>query len=109
MNFKQLKPDFANFRPEKLKTAVGGAIRRPSRTLWIIVLCAIAIVSLVLVIVLRPQPVQPDLPVVAVEPAATEDVNIYGEYVGRIRAQQFVEIRARVEGYLEKMLFAEGT
>lgn len=109
MNFKQLKPDFANFRPEKLKTAVGSAIRRPSRTLWIIVLCAIAVVVLVLVIVLRPQPVQPDLPVVAVEPAATEDVNIYGEYVGRIRAQQFVEIRARVEGYLEKMLFAEGT
>ena len=39
----------------------------------------------------------------------TDDVEIYGEYVGRIRAQQFVEIRARVEGYLEKMLFAEGT
>ena len=32
-----------------------------------------------------------------------------GEYVGRIRAQQFVEIRARVEGFLEKMLFEEGT
>ncbi|MDE7124993.1 MAG: efflux RND transporter periplasmic adaptor subunit, partial [Muribaculaceae bacterium] len=30
-------------------------------------------------------------------------------YVGRIRAQQFVEVRARVEGYLESMLFAEGT
>ena len=38
-----------------------------------------------------------------------EDVNIYGEYVGRIRAQQFVGIHARVEGYLEQMLFAEGT
>ena len=49
------------------------------------------------------------LPVVAVEPVQIEDVSIYGEYVGRIRAQQFVEIRARVEGYLEKMLFAEGT
>ena len=29
--------------------------------------------------------------------------------VGRIRAQQFVEVHARVEGYLEQMLFAEGT
>ena len=29
--------------------------------------------------------------------------------MGRIRAQQFVEVRARVEGYLENMLFAEGT
>ena len=49
------------------------------------------------------------LPVVAVQPAAQDDVEIYGEYVGRIRAQQFVEVRARVEGYLEKMLFEEGT
>lgn len=37
------------------------------------------------------------------------DVNIYGEYVGRIRAQQFVEVHARVEGYLERMTFEEGT
>ena len=29
--------------------------------------------------------------------------------MGRIRAQQFVEIRARVEGYLEQILFEEGT
>ncbi len=35
-------------------------------------------------------------------------MEIFGEYVGRIRALQFVEIRARVEGYLEKMLFEEG-
>lgn len=48
-------------------------------------------------------------PVVSVESVKQEDVNIYGEYVGRIRAQQFVEVRARVEGYLEKMLFSEGT
>ena len=48
-------------------------------------------------------------PMVTVEKVKQEDVAIYGEYVGRIRAQQFVEIRARVEGYLEKMLFEEGT
>ena len=48
-------------------------------------------------------------PVVSVEPAEIRDVNIYGEYVGRIRAQQFVEVRARVEGYLHKMLFKEGS
>ena len=48
-------------------------------------------------------------PVVTVEKVKQDDVEIYGEYVGRIRAQQFVEIRARVEGYLEKMLFEEGT
>ena len=38
------------------------------------------------------------LPVVEVQPVETSEVNIYNEYVGRIRAQQFVEIRARVEG-----------
>ncbi|MCM1452710.1 MAG: efflux RND transporter periplasmic adaptor subunit [Clostridium sp.] len=52
---------------------------------------------------------EPDMPVVKVEPVEAQSVNIYGDYVGRIRAQQFVEIRARVEGYLEKMLFEEGT
>ena len=49
------------------------------------------------------------LPIVIVDKPSKEDVQIYGEYVGRIRAQQFVEVRARVEGYLENMLFAEGT
>ena len=43
------------------------------------------------------------------EPIEIKDMEIYGEYVGRIRAQQFVEIRARVEGYLEQMMFDEGT
>lgn len=56
-----------------------------------------------------PKKVQPETPTVIVAPAEKGDVEIYGEYVGRIRAQQFVEVRARVEGYLESMLFAEGT
>ena len=67
------------------------------------------VLVVLLVVLLRPRPQAAALPVVAVEPVQVEDVSIYGEYVGRIRAQQFVEIRARVEGYLEKMLFAEGT
>lgn len=54
------------------------------------------------------EPVE-DLPTVVVASAAEDDVEIYGEYVGRVRAQQFVEVRARVEGYLEKMSFEEGT
>lgn len=66
------------------------------------------IIGIYLIISHRPAPA-PELPVVAVAPATREDVEIYGEYVGRVRAQQFVEVRARVEGYLEQMLFAEGT
>ncbi len=47
--------------------------------------------------------------VVEVQRVFPADVSVYGEYVGRIRAKQYVEVRARVEGYLESMLFAEGT
>lgn len=82
---------------------------RLGRNGWIAVTAtAIAVVAL-LFILLRPRPVVSEQPVVEVESVKTQDVNIYGDYVGRIRAQQFVEIRARVEGYLERMLFAEGT
>ena len=51
---------------------------------------------------------EPLKPLVIVDKPAKEDVQIFGEYVGRIRAARFVEIHARVEGYLEKMLFVEG-
>lgn len=51
---------------------------------------------------------EPQLPIVIVDKPAKEDVQIYGEYVGRIRAASYVEIHARVEGYLEQMLFEEG-
>lgn len=85
-------------------------IKRPNKkTYWITAICCVVAAIVVIYIgVSRPHPVQ-SLPIVEVSPVETADVNIYGEYVGRIRAQQFVEIRARVEGYLEKMLFAEGT
>lgn len=54
---------------------------------------------------------KPDVvaPVVSVAPVGQQDVEIYGDYVGHIRAQQFVEVRARVEGFLEEMHFEEGT
>lgn len=51
---------------------------------------------------------EPQLPVVVVDKPSKEDVQIFGEYVGRIRAASFVEVHARVEGYLEKMMFEEG-
>ncbi|WP_455669704.1 efflux RND transporter periplasmic adaptor subunit [Phocaeicola sp.] len=66
------------------------------------------VIGIYLIVTHRPAP-KPELPVVAIAPVTQEDVEIYGEYVGRVRAQQFVEVRARVEGYLEQMLFNEGT
>ncbi|MCD8176654.1 MAG: efflux RND transporter periplasmic adaptor subunit [Tannerellaceae bacterium] len=50
----------------------------------------------------------PQLPIVIVDTPHKEDVQIIGEYVGSIRAASYVEVHARVEGFLEKMLFAEG-
>ena len=65
---------------------------------WVVVCVAVALFAALVVWWAWPRPVEPDYPVVAVETVSTEDVSIYGDYVGRIRAQQFVEIRARVEG-----------
>ncbi len=76
----------------------------------IIGVVAVAVVAAaVVIIVLRPKHHEEDLPVVSVDTVRTRNVEIYGEFPGRIRAQQFVEVRARVEGYLEKMMFEEGT
>lgn len=72
-------------------------------------LVGLAVLAGIYVYVKRPRKTEPVLPIVMTEQIGRSDVEIYGEYVGRIRAQQFVEVRARVEGYLEKMLFAEGT
>ncbi len=57
----------------------------------------------------RPNRIDQPVPTIVIEPALKDHIEIYGEYVGRIRAQRFVEVRARVEGYLESMLFSEGT
>lgn len=83
-------------------------IRRISLRVWLYVGAGILLLSGGLYWLLRPAPPGPDLPIVEVEPVVTDDVEIYGEYVGRIRAQQFVEIRARVEGFLEKNALRRG-
>ncbi len=73
------------------------------------VVVTISVATVVIIIFNRKKPAEQVYPVVATQQVGIEDVEIYGDYVGRIRAQQFVEIHARVEGYLEKMLFDEGT
>jgi membrane fusion protein (multidrug efflux system) len=51
----------------------------------------------------------PPPPAVVVTQIIPKTVPIYGEYVARTEARQTVEIRARVEGFLEKVLFKEGS
>jgi membrane fusion protein (multidrug efflux system) len=85
-------------------------MRKILKNKWVKRGLAVLLLLLVVVLILsRKRPVEPVYPVVATQPVGVEEVRIYGDYVGRIRAQQFVEIHARVEGYLEKMLFDEGT
>lgn len=76
---------------------------------WLVIVAVAGGAATGLYFLLRPKPEPPQLPIVATQSIEIKDMEIYGEYVGRIRAQQFVEIRARVEGYLESMLFDEGT
>ena len=96
-------------RTLELGKEAGGRVRRFSKRNWIILGVAAVVAAGGLWWWLRPEPAKPVWPVVEVEPVQTDDIELYGEYVGRIRAQQFVEIRARVEGFLEKMMFEEGT
>lgn len=70
---------------------------------------AVVCVAVALIFLLRPKHMEEILPIVGVDTVRTRNVEVYGEFPGKIRAQQFVEVRARVEGYLEKMMFAEGT
>jgi membrane fusion protein, multidrug efflux system len=50
----------------------------------------------------------PPAPAVGVRPATMKGVSQSFEFVGRIKATDKVEIRARVEGFLQKVLFKEG-
>ncbi|MCH5244529.1 MAG: efflux RND transporter periplasmic adaptor subunit [Lentimicrobiaceae bacterium] len=111
----KLRELFKSLNPQRIKEIKLSDIKqfaentRITRKQWIwICSSVVVVVAGILCWVFRPREVPVEYPVVAVETVTTEDVSIYGEYVGRIRAQQFVEIRARVEGYLEKMLFDEG-
>lgn len=92
------------------RTAASGFRRTPKKyRIGVLAAILLAAIAVTVWFFTRPKPAPPAPPVVEVTPAETRNVNIYGEYAGRVRAQQFVEIRARVEGYLEKMLFDEGT
>ena len=48
-------------------------------------------------------------PLVTVMAVAEQDVNPQAEYVGHVEAVQVVDLRARVEGFLEQVRFKEGS
>lgn len=56
-----------------------------------------------------PPPAPPPPPEVTVGPVVQQDVPVYQELVGQTTGMQDVEIRARAEGYLQRVAFSEGT
>src|SRR5680860_1135252 len=54
------------------------------------------------------QNVSPPAPTVSVSKPVKKLVTERDEYVGRFVAFDYVEVRARVSGYLEKILFQDG-
>ena len=61
-------------------------------------ICIILVVGLYFIFNRKEKPVV-ERPIVCVQPVVQENVEIYGDYVGRIRAQLFVEVRARVDTF----------
>src|SRR5690554_1017647 len=54
------------------------------------------------------QPQSPPPPTVSVSAPLEEAVTQYDEYTGRFRAVERVEVRARVDGYLQEIRFTDG-
>ncbi len=78
------------------------------RWVWFLISILILLAIGAIVYFNWPKPITPAYPKVSAEPVVVENVEIYVEYAGKIKARQHVEIRARVEGYLETMHFEEG-
>lgn len=81
-------------------------ILTPQRTLSCLCLIAAALLAPACG---KKEAAAPPPPEVYVSPVVAKDVPVYLEIVGQTRGSQDVEIRARVEGYLESVKFTEGT
>jgi RND family efflux transporter MFP subunit len=55
-----------------------------------------------------PPPPSPPPPLVQVSAPVTEEVTDYEEFTGKTEALKFVQVKARVTGYLDEILFKDG-
>ena len=92
---------------KKLINRISDLKKLPRRVILTAILVSVLLIGLIIYLK-WPKPAPPVYPTVQAEPLMVEDVEIYVEYAGKIKARQHVEIRARVEGYLERMFFEEG-
>lgn len=65
-------------------------------------------ISLFMVLLSSCRETKVQYPVVEIENVKRQNIEIYGDYVGLIQPAASVEIRARVEGYLERVTFENG-
>ena len=71
-------------------------VKKLSWKQWLATAAVVIVIICLIIWLTRPEPAEEVLPVVSTETVTTQDVMIYGEYPGNVRAQQFVEVRARV-------------
>ena len=72
-------------------------------------LLPLALSGLVLASCSEPESAGQPTPEVSVVTAAPRDIPIFSEFVGKTVSSRRIEIRSRVEGFLEKRLYEEGT
>jgi RND family efflux transporter MFP subunit len=109
-NINRFKPIAAK-RPTVLKRLYSSRIINKNRRLnffilWISLLCLFIVP--VVGLASLPDSENAPVPLVAVEPVIVQDINSPEDYVGHVEAIQAVDLRARVEGFLEKINFKEG-
>ncbi|MDE6695984.1 MAG: efflux RND transporter periplasmic adaptor subunit [Muribaculaceae bacterium] len=94
-----------------MKSGSDGSLPPKGQRRWIFLLVGVLVVVGLSLWLLkrRPSSEAERIPKVRVAYVDTARVEVYGEYDGSIRARQSVEVTARVEGILEKMLFKEGS
>lgn len=80
----------------------------PPSSRYLIIGTPFLIIIAIIILINLPEKTTPIYPTVEAQPVIVDNVELYGEYAGKIKAKQHVEVRARVEGYLEKMHFQEG-
>jgi len=70
---------------------------------------SLLLISLFLISCNKPEPAAQAIPEVSVVVAEPRDIPVYSEFVGKTVSSRRIEIRSRVEGFLEKRLYEEGT
>lgn len=80
----------------------------PPSSRYLIIGIPFLIIIAIIILINLPEKTTTIYPTVEAQPVIVDNVELYGEYAGKIKAKQHVEVRARVEGYLEKMHFQEG-